>query len=53
MQEKTIVLAVMQARSDLETDIGLALIKKHDMGNNRIVGVLTKPDLMNHETFAE
>jgi dynamin 1-like protein len=50
-QEKTIVLAVMQARSDLETDIGLALIKKHDMlGSNRIVGVLTKPDLMNHET---
>ena len=48
-QEKTIVLAVMQARSDLETDIGLALIKKHEMAN-RIVGVLTKPDLMNHET---
>lgn len=49
-QERTIVLAVMQARSDLETDIGLALIKKHDMGNNRIVGVLTKPDLMNYDT---
>lgn len=49
-QPKTIILAVMQARSDLETDIGLALIKKYDINGQRIIGVLTKPDLMNHET---
>ncbi|QKF94243.1 dynamin GTPase [Fadolivirus algeromassiliense] len=49
-EKKTIVIAVMQARSDLETDIGLALIKKYDISGQRIVGVLTKPDLMNHET---
>lgn len=49
-QPKTIILAVMQARSDLETDIGLALTKKYDIGGQRIIGVLSKPDLMNHET---
>jgi len=49
-QKKTIILAVMQAKSDLETDIGLALIKKYDIDGQRIVGVLTKPDLMNNET---
>jgi dynamin 1-like protein len=48
--KKTIVIAVMQARSDLETDIGLGLIKKYDISGQRIIGVLTKPDLMNHET---
>lgn len=48
--KKTIVIAVMQARSDLETDIGLALVKKYDIDGQRIVGVLTKPDLMNHES---
>lgn len=50
-QPKTIILAIMQARSDLETDIGLALIKKYDkLSSQRVIGVLTKPDLMNHES---
>ena len=49
-QPRTIIIAVMQARSDLETDIGLALIKKHDLSGRRTIGVLTKPDLMNYET---
>lgn len=49
-QPRTIIIAVMQSRSDLETDIGLALIKKHDLGGKRTIGVLTKPDLMNYET---
>lgn len=48
-QKRTIILAVMQARSDLETDLGLALIKKHDSKGQRTIGVLTKPDLMNSE----
>lgn len=47
---KTIIIAVMQAKSDLETDLGLALIKKHDANGRRTIGVLTKPDLMNFET---
>lgn len=46
---KTIVLAVMQARPDLETDLGLALIKKYH-NNNQTFGVLTKPDLMNYDS---
>lgn len=49
-QPRTIILAVMQARSDLETDLGLALIKKYDSQGQRTIGVLTKPDLMNFET---
>jgi GTP-binding protein EngB required for normal cell division len=49
-QKRTIIIAVMQSRTDLETDIGLALIKKHDADGQRTVGVLTKPDLMNYDT---
>lgn len=49
-ESKTIAIAVMQAKSDLETDIGLALIKKYDSTGQRTIGVLTKPDLMNKET---
>ncbi|AYV76902.1 MAG: dynamin family protein [Barrevirus sp.] len=49
-QERTIVLLVMQAKCDLETDLALGLIKKHDSGNQKIIGVLTKPDLMNMDT---
>jgi dynamin 1-like protein len=45
-QERTIILAVMQSRSDLETELGLNLIKKHDNNGQRTIGVLTKPDLM-------
>src|SRR5438309_4277084 len=49
-QPKTIILAIIQSKSDLETDLGLALIKKYDVEGQRIIGVLTKPDLMNNET---
>jgi hypothetical protein len=47
---KTIVLAIIQSRVDLETDIGLALIKKHSNKDTKVIGVLTKPDLMNDGT---
>lgn len=47
---KTVIIAVMQARSDLETDLGLALIKRSDVDGSRTIGVLTKPDLMNYDT---
>lgn len=49
-QPRTIIMAVMQARTDLETDLGLALIKKHDFDGKRTIGILTKPDLMNYDT---
>lgn len=49
-QPRTIVIGVMQARTDLEADVGLALIKKHDFDGKRTIGVLTKPDLMNYDT---
>lgn len=45
---KSIVLTVIQARTDLETDQGLAFIKRYpEAGYGRMIGVLTKPDLMN------
>lgn len=43
----TIILSIMQSRPDLETDLGLALIKKNKCNNT--IGVLTKPDLMNND----
>jgi len=49
-EEHTIIVAVMQARSDLETDLGLAHVKKHDKQGARTIGILTKPDLMNYDT---
>jgi len=45
-QERTIIIAIMSARSDLETDLGLHLVKKYDSCGQRTIGVLTKPDLM-------
>jgi dynamin 1-like protein len=45
--ERTIILTVMQARSDLETDMGLELAKEFDPDSSRTIGVLTKIDLMN------
>lgn len=47
---KTIILAVAQSKKDLETDIGLHLIKRYSRNNTKIIGVLTKPDLMNRDT---
>lgn len=45
--KKSIIIAVMQARPDIEADIGLAFVKKYDNNGERTIGVLTKPDLMN------
>ena len=44
---KTIILAVIQARTDVEADLGLDLIKEYDPSGSRTIGVLTKVDLMN------
>ena len=40
----------MQARSDLETDVGLDLIKEYDPNGDRTLGILTKIDLMNQDS---
>lgn len=43
--KNTITLLIVQARSDIETDLGLAITKKYNC--EKIMGILTKPDLMN------
>ena len=45
--EESIILAVMPARADLETDMALELAKEHDPTGQRTCGILTKVDLMN------
>lgn len=50
VSEKSIILAVMSARTDLETDMALDLIKEFDPKGQRTIGVLTKVDLMNEES---
>ena len=47
---KTIILSVMPARTDIEADIALDLIKEYDPKGDRTVGILTKVDLMNDNT---
>lgn len=46
-QENTIILAVMTARSDLEADIGMDMIKEYDVEGKRTLGIITKVDLLN------
>jgi GTPase SAR1 family protein len=49
-EPKTIILAVMPARTDIEADMALELIKRHDPEGERTIGILTKVDLMNINT---
>ena len=49
-QERTIILLVCPARSDLEADPAVELVKEVDPSGKRTVGVLTKVDLMNAGT---
>ena len=46
----SIIMAVMPARTDIEADIALDLIKEHDPRCERTIGILTKLDLMNEGT---
>ena len=48
--KSSIIMAVMPARTDIEADIALDLIKEHDPRCERTVGILTKIDLMNEGT---
>lgn len=47
---KSIILVTMQARTDLEADMGLELVKIYDPSGDRTCGILTKVDLMNNDT---
>lgn len=49
-KEKSIILAVIPARADIEADMALGLVKKYDEFGKRTIGVLTKVDLMNEDT---
>ena len=48
--KSAIIMAVMPARTDIEADIALDLIKEHDPRCERTVGILTKIDIMNEGT---
>lgn len=48
--EETIILSVIPARTDVEADVGVGLVKKYDPEFTRSIGVLTKVDLMNVDT---
>lgn len=48
--QKSLILSVMSARTDMETDMALDLIKDYDPQGLRTIGVLTKVDLMNDES---
>ena len=44
--EKSIILAVVSARNDLENQGVLEYVKKHDPGATRTLGIITKPDTL-------
>ena len=48
--KSSIIMAVMPARTDIEADLALDLVKEHDPEGVRTVGILTKLDLMNEGT---
>ena len=50
-RENTIVMVVIQSKNDLETDIGLALVKELQRTQPTIktIGVMTKPDLLDKD----
>ena len=48
--DRSIILAVIPARPDIEADPALELIKEYDPNGKRTVGVLTKIDLMNNDS---
>ena len=49
-KERTLILCVMPARTDLEADPALDLVKEYDPEGKRTIGILTKIDLMNENT---
>lgn len=49
-QDRSIILAVVPARADLEADMALHFVRQHDQKGGRTLGVMTKIDLMNQGT---
>ena len=49
-EPNTIIMCCMAARSDLETDMALDLVKEIDQEGKRTIGILTKVDLMNRDS---
>ncbi|KAL7795108.1 P-loop containing nucleoside triphosphate hydrolase protein [Trichoderma ceciliae] len=50
---RTIILAVLQAGNDMANQPIIKLAKSHDLLGQRTVGIITKPDLINHGTEAK
>jgi len=48
-QKNTIILAVIAARSDIEADMAMEIVKNADPNGEKTIGVLTKLDLMNED----
>ena len=50
-KQNTIVMVVVQSKNDLETDIGLALVKElqRTQPSIKTIGILTKPDLLDKQ----
>lgn len=48
-REKCIIMSTIPSNIELETDLGLKLVKKYDPDGVRTLGVLTKPDLAGKE----
>ena len=48
--ERSIILAVVPARPDMEADMALHFVRQFDKPGHRTIGVMTKVDLMNQDT---
>jgi dynamin 1-like protein len=49
-KKESIILAIMPARTDLEADTSLAMVKQFDPKGDRTIGILTKVDLMEKDS---
>lgn len=48
---RTIILAVLQAGNDMANQMIIKIAKRYDPEGQRTVGIITKPDLINHEAI--
>lgn len=52
VKSRTIILAVIQANNDIDTETIIRRAKQFDKSGDRTVGIVTKPDLINEQTEA-
>ncbi|KEY75182.1 hypothetical protein S7711_01625 [Stachybotrys chartarum IBT 7711] len=50
-RSRTIILAVLQAGNDMANQMIIKIAKHYDPEGQRTVGIITKPDLINHEAI--